>query len=55
MGDTDITSRVTFLSKFTSEELVQFSTEDTVCDELALLADLAGHLESGREAGQSVG
>jgi hypothetical protein len=42
---TDITSRVTFFGEFTSEEFIEFGAEDTVCDELALFADLGGHLE----------
>ena len=41
MGDTDVTSRVAFLGKLTSEELVELSAEDTVSDELPLLADLS--------------
>ena len=52
---TDIAARVTLLGQLASEEIVELGLEDTVSDELALLADLAGHLESGREAGQSVG
>ena len=40
MCDTDITSRVAFLCKLASEELVKLGTEDTVSDELPLLADL---------------
>lgn len=45
MSYTDIAAGVTFFSKFASEELVKFSTEDTVCDKLSLFADLSGHLE----------
>ena len=55
MGDPDIATRVTLLGQLAGEEIVQLGAKDTVSDELALLADLAGHLESGREAGQSVG
>ena len=55
MGDTDVAARVALLRELAGEEIVQLGAEDTVSDELALLADLAGHLESGREAGQSVG
>ena len=40
MGDTDIASRVALLCKLTSEEFVEFGTENTVSDELPLLADL---------------
>ena len=47
MGDPDITTRVTLLRQFTGKEIVEFGTEDTVSDELALLADLAGHFEGG--------
>jgi hypothetical protein len=47
VGDTDIATRVTLLGELTSEKLVQFCTEDTVCDELALFADLAGHFLGG--------
>jgi hypothetical protein len=35
--DTDFDSRVSFLSKFALEELVQFGVEDTICDELSPL------------------
>ena len=40
---TDITARVTLLGKLTSQEIVEFGPEDTVGDELALLANVAGH------------
>ena len=43
----DITARVTLLGELASQEIVEFGLEDTVSDELALLADLAGHLEGG--------
>jgi len=43
MGHTDITTRVSLLGEFTGEELIEFSTEDTIGDELSLLADLGGH------------
>jgi hypothetical protein len=45
MSYTDITARVTFFGEFASEEFVEFGAEDTVCDKLALFADLGGHLE----------
>lgn len=47
MGHTNITSRVTFFREFASEEFVEFGTEYTVGHELALFADLSGHLEDG--------
>ena len=43
MCHTDIATRVTLLRKLTGEEIVEFGTEDTVSDELALFADLARH------------
>ena len=43
MGHTDIATRVTLLSELTGEELIEFSTEDTIGDELSLLGDLGGH------------
>ena len=45
MSDADFAARVTLGCKFTGEELAQLGAEDTVSDELALLADLAGHFE----------
>ena len=42
---TDIATRVTLLRELTGEEVVQLGAEDTVSDELALLADLGGHLD----------
>ena len=45
MGDANVTARVTFLGKFTGEEFVEFSAENTVGDELASFADLGRHLE----------
>ena len=42
---TDIAARVTLLRELTGEEVVQLGAEDTVSDELALLADLGGHLD----------
>lgn len=45
VGDTDVAAGVTFLGELAGEEVVQLGAEDTVSDELALLADLAGHLE----------
>jgi hypothetical protein len=48
VGDTDITSRVTLLRKFASEEFVEFSAEYTVSYELALFADLSGHIGDER-------
>lgn len=47
VGDTDITSRVTLLGEFASEEFIEFSTEYTVSYELALFANLSGHIEDG--------
>ena len=41
--DTDIAARVTLLGKLASEEVVELGLEDTVGDELSLLADLARH------------
>jgi hypothetical protein len=43
VGDTDIAAGVALLRELTGEELVEFSVEDTVSHELALLADLARH------------
>ena len=43
MGHTDITTRVTFLGKLAGEEIGKLGLEDTIGDELSLLADLAGH------------
>lgn len=47
VGDTNIAARVTLLRKLTGEEIVQLGAENTVSDKLALLADLAGHLDEG--------
>ncbi len=47
VGDTDVAARVALLGKLAGEEIVQLGAEDTVSDELALLADLAGHFEGG--------
>ena len=47
VGDTDITARVTLLGELAGEELVEFSAEDTVGDELSLLADLSRHFGGG--------
>jgi hypothetical protein len=44
MCDTDIATRVAFLGKLTGKKLVQFGAEDTIRDELSLLADLSGHV-----------
>ena len=53
MGDTNIAARVTLLRELAGEEIVQLGAEDTVSDELALLADLAGHFEDeGRPGGK---
>ena len=43
--DTDIAARVTLLGKLASEEVVELGLEDTVGYELALLANLARHLD----------
>lgn len=48
MGDPNITARVTFLRQLAGEEIVEFSTEDTISDELALFADLGGHFEEAK-------
>lgn len=45
MGNPDITARVTLLGEFTGEKFVKFGAENTVCDKLALFADLSGHRE----------
>ena len=42
---TDIAARVTLLRELASKEVVELGLEDTVSDELALLRDLARHLE----------
>jgi hypothetical protein len=52
VGDADVAARVTLLGKFAGEELVEFSTEYTIGDELSLLADLAGHFVGLRIQGQ---
>ena len=44
MCDTDVATRVALLGKLTGEKFVQFGAEDTICDELSLLADLSGHV-----------
>ena len=43
MGDTDVTARVALLGKLSGKEFVQFSTEHTISNEFASLADLGGH------------
>jgi hypothetical protein len=48
MSDTDIAARVTFLGEFTGKEFVEFGTENTVGNKLALFADLSGHVEEAR-------
>ena len=45
MSDTDITAGVAFLGEFTGKEFVEFGAENTVCNKLALFADLGGHFE----------
>lgn len=45
MRHTDVAAGVTFLRKFTSEEFIKFSAEYAICNELALFADLGGHIE----------
>ena len=54
VGDADVAARVTLLRKLAGEEVVQLGAEDTVSDELALLADLGGHLD-GVLAGENGG
>jgi hypothetical protein len=44
MSDADVATRVAFLRKLASEKFVQLGTENTIGDELALLANLSGHL-----------
>ena len=44
MRYSNITTRVTLLSQFTSEEFIEFSTENTISDELSLFADLGRHI-----------
>ena len=48
MSYTDVATRVTLLGEFTSEEIIEFSTEDTICDKLLPFADLNGHFEARR-------
>ena len=43
--DTDIATRVTFFRELAGEKVVQLGTEDTICNELALFANLSGHTE----------
>ena len=54
MCHTDIATRVTLLRELAGEEIVQLGAENTVSDELALLADLGGHLD-GVLAGENGG
>ena len=42
---TDIATGVTLLRELAGEEVVKLGLEDTVSNELALLGDLARHLE----------
>lgn len=51
MGDTNITTRVTFLGELTGEEFVEFGAENTIGNKLALFADLSGHLEEAASLG----
>jgi hypothetical protein len=44
MCDTDVATRVAFLGKLTGKKFVQLGAEDTIRDELSLLADLSGHV-----------
>jgi len=46
VGYTNITARVTLLCELAGEEFIEFGAEDTVCDKLALFADLGRHLEA---------
>ena len=55
VSHTDIAARVTLLGQFASEELVELGAEDTVSDELSLLADLSGHFGVVGRAGGVVG
>ena len=43
VGNANITARVTLFCELAGEELVEFSAENTVSDELSLLADVGGH------------
>ena len=45
VGNADIAARVALLGELTGEEIVQLGAENTVSNKLALLRDLAGHLE----------
>ena len=51
VGDSDIAARVTLLGQLAGEEIVELCAEDTVGDELALLADLGGHFCLRRSLG----
>ena len=51
MGDPDIATRVTLLGQLAGEEIVELCAEDTVGDELALLANLGGHFGLRRSLG----
>ena len=51
VGDTDVAARVTLLGELAGEEVIQLGAEDTVSDELALLADLTSHLVGGIKTG----
>ena len=56
MGDTDVAARIALLRQLAGEEVVQLGAEDTVSDELALLADLTGHFggTEGTEESMSI-
>lgn len=45
---TDITARITLLGELAGQKVIKFGLEDTVGDELALLADLTRHFEGVR-------
>jgi hypothetical protein len=44
MCNPDVATRVAFLGELTGEKFVQFGAEDTIRNELSLLADLSGHV-----------
>ena len=43
VGYTNIATRVTLLSEFAGEELIEFGTENSISYELSLFTDLRGH------------
>jgi len=51
MSHADITTRVPFFGEFASKEFIELGAEYTISDELALFADLGGHLEDSSTGG----